>query len=34
MALAGAPLTTLSAMSNGAIHFSGKDFRDILIIHQ
>lgn len=25
MTLAGAPLTTLSAMSNGAIHFSGKD---------
>ena len=26
MTLAGAPLTTLSAMNNGAIHFSGKDF--------
>lgn len=24
MTLAGAPLTTLSAMNNGAIHFSGK----------
>jgi len=26
MTLAGAPLTTLSAMSNGAIHFSGRYF--------
>jgi hypothetical protein len=26
MTLAGAPLTTLSAMSNGAIHFSGNYF--------
>jgi hypothetical protein len=34
MALAGAPLTTLSAMSNGAIHFSGKDFRDIQVRQQ
>jgi hypothetical protein len=37
MTLAGAPLTTLSAMSNGAIHFSGKDIFSfeifILIIH-
>ena len=35
MTLAGAPLTTLSAINNGAIHFSGKIFfQNIFIIYQ
>lgn len=31
VALAGAPLTTLSAMSNGAIHFAGKSLASAIL---